>query len=97
MSSMVLTDSRYTQNSVWSHERQKKALIISPRLEQVIVDLRARIQEMFITMLSDNVEAREQQPDGTYVCLTPEENAPLNSQEYFFDAAYAAAENNNFR
>ena len=61
------------------------------------VDLRARIQEMFITMLSDNVEAREQQPDGTYVCLTPEENAPLNSQEYFFDAAYAAAENNNFR
>ena len=61
------------------------------------VDLRARIQEMFITMLSDNVKAREQQPDGTYVCLTPEENAPLNSQEYFFDAAYAAAENNNFR
>ena len=61
------------------------------------VDLRARIQEMFITMLSDNVKAREQQPDGTYVCLTPEENAPLNSQEFFFDAAYAAAENNNFR
>ncbi len=61
------------------------------------VDLRARIQEMFITMLSDNVKAREQQPDGTYVCLTPEENTPLNSQEYFFDAAYAAAENNNFR
>ena len=61
------------------------------------VDLRARIQEMFITMISDNVKAREQQPDGTYVCLTPEENAPLNSQEYFFDAAYAAAENNNFR
>ena len=59
------------------------------------VDLRARIQEMFITMLSDNVKAREQQPDGTYVRLTPEENAPLNSQEYFFDAAYAAAENNN--
>ena len=61
------------------------------------VDLRARIQEMFITMLSDNVKAREQRPDGTYVRLTPEENAPLNSQEYFFDAAYAAAENNNFR
>ena len=61
------------------------------------VDLRSRIQEMFITMLSDNVKAREQQPDGSYVCLTPEENAPLNSQEYFFDAAYAAAENNNFR
>ena len=35
------------------------------------VDLRSRIQEMFITMLSDNVKAREQQPDGSYVCLTP--------------------------
>ena len=61
------------------------------------VDLKARIQEMFITMLSDNVKAREQHPDGTYICLTPEENAPLNSQEYFFDSAYAAAKNNNFR
>ena len=61
------------------------------------VDLRARIQEMFITMLSDNVKAREQRPDGTYICLTPEENAPLNSQEYFFEAAYASAENKNFR
>lgn len=61
------------------------------------VDLKARIQEMFITMLSDNVKAREQQPDGSYVRLTPEENAPLNSQEFFFDMAYAAAENKNFR
>ena len=61
------------------------------------IDLKARIQEMFITMLSDNVKAREQRPDGTYICLTPEENAPLNSQEYFFEAAYASAENKNFR
>lgn len=60
-------------------------------------DLKARIQEMFITMLSDNVKAREQQTDGIYIRLTPDENAPLNSQEYFFDAAYAAAENNDFR
>ena len=52
---------------------------------------------MFITMLSDNVKAREQRPNGTYIRLTPEDNAPLNSQEYFFDAAYAAAENNYFR
>lgn len=61
------------------------------------VDLKSRIQEMFITMLSDNVKAREQMADGSYVQMMPEDNAPLNSQELFFEEAYAAAENKNFR
>lgn len=51
--------------------------------------LKARIRYMFDTMLSDNVKARVQQPDGTYVI--PHSDAPyLNSQEKFFDDAYAA-------
>ena len=66
-------------------------MIISPRLEQVIVDLRARIQEMFITMLSDNVKAREQQPDGTYT-REPAQEPLINSQEYFYEQAYEALE-----
>lgn len=77
-----------TRNTTWRVE-------VAVSIEDV--DLRARIQEMFITMLSDNVKARGAAAGHTYVCLTPEENAPLNSQEYFFDAAYAAAENNYFR
>ena len=49
------------------------------------VDLRARIQEMFITMLSDNVKAREQQPDGTYVKVRPAEGQPpVDSQMAMF-------------
>lgn len=61
------------------------------------VDLKSRVQEMFITMLSDNVKAREQMEDGSYVQMMPEDNAPLNSQELFFEASYAAAECRNFR
>lgn len=53
--------------------------------------LKLRIREMFITMLSDNVKGRVQQPDGSY-CLPKEVDTPLNSQEYFFEEAYIAAE-----
>lgn len=53
--------------------------------------LKLRIREMFITMLSDNVKGRVQQPDGSY-CLPKEVETPLNSQEYFFEESYIAAE-----
>ena len=46
-------------------------------------DIRARILDMFDTMLRDNVQAREMGADGLYRRLTPGKNAPLNSQEYF--------------
>lgn len=52
--------------------------------------LKCRVREMFITMLSDNVKARVQQPDGTYR-LPKYVESPLNSQEYFFAEAYEAA------
>lgn len=45
-------------------------------------DLRMQIQEMFITMLADNVQARELQSDGSYVRLETGDT-PLNSQEFF--------------
>ena len=45
---------------------------------------------MLRTMLADNVKARTQMPDGTYKIL-PSDREPLNSQEKFFDDAYAAA------
>lgn len=52
--------------------------------------IKRRIREMMITLLSDNVLARIQQPDGKYkLCENAE--TPFNSQEYFFDEAYAAA------
>ena len=53
-------------------------------------DIRARILAMFDTMLHDNVQAREMGADGQYRRLTPGEDAPLSSQEYFFKQAYEA-------
>ena len=52
--------------------------------------LKLRLKEMFGLMLSDNVKAREQQPDGTYKKVQPGDTA-LNSQELFYQIAYEAA------
>ena len=52
--------------------------------------LKLRLKEMFGLMLSDNVKAREQQPDGIYKKVQPGDTA-LNSQELFYQIAYEAA------
>lgn len=50
-------------------------------------DIQSLINEMFITMLSDNCQARELQADGNYKRILAE-STELNSQEYFFEQAY---------
>lgn len=52
-------------------------------------ELKKRLREMFVTLLSDNVLARIQQPDGQYK-LQENVETPLNSQEYFYEEAYQA-------
>ena len=52
--------------------------------------IKARIRQMFEIMFSDNVKARVQQTDGTYI-IPPSDKPPLNSQEYFYDEEYSAA------
>lgn len=49
-------------------------------------ELRGQLSEMFVTMLCDNQQARELQSDGSYIRVQTED-APLNSQEWFFDQA----------
>lgn len=49
-------------------------------------ELKTQLEEMFITMLSDNQQAREMQNDGNYVRVQAGDT-PLNSQEYFFEQA----------
>ncbi len=55
-------------------------------------DIKVRILEMFSVMMSDNVKARIQNPDGTYTKrsnIEPnEEEETMNSQEYFYQQAY---------
>ena len=50
-------------------------------------DIRMQIQEMFVTMLSDNRKARTMNNKGIYK-IEPSDNAPLNSQEVFLQQAY---------
>ena len=50
--------------------------------------LKCRIREMFLTMMSDNVKARVQQPDGSYR-IEPDGDSSLNAQETLFEEAYA--------
>lgn len=50
-------------------------------------DIRMDIQEMFVTMLSDNRKARTMNNKGNYK-IEPSDNAPLNSQEVFLEQAY---------
>ena len=50
-------------------------------------DIRMQIQEMFVTMLSDNRKARIMNNKGNYK-IEPSDNALLNSQEVFLQQAY---------
>lgn len=52
--------------------------------------LKTRIRKMFSVMLSDNVKAKRQMPNGTYE-TQKNDIPPLNSQEKFFDDAYEAS------
>lgn len=49
--------------------------------------LKAKLQEMFDLMLRDNVQAREEGPDGIYVRVR-NDLPPVNSQELFYEQAY---------
>ena len=53
-------------------------------------DIRMQIQEMFVTMLSDNRKARKMNSKGNYK-IEESDNAPLNSQEVFLQQAYVNA------
>ena len=57
-------------------------------------DIKMQLIEMFITMLSDNVKAREEDHNGNYK-IPKNQETPLNSQEFFYKQAYLNAENVN--
>ena len=54
-------------------------------------DIKHRILDMFDVMMTDNIKARVQQPDGTYT-REPAQEPLINSQEYFYEQAYEALE-----
>ena len=54
-------------------------------------DCKARLVRIFDTIWHDNVQAREQQPDGNYRRRYPGVNTPVSSQNWLYDEAYRMA------
>lgn len=65
----------------------RRVEVAAPVLNESI---RKRITDYFNTQLSDNIKAREQQPDGTYKRVSSE-GVPVDSQKMFFAEAYENA------
>lgn len=53
-------------------------------------EIKMQLIEMFITMLSDNRKAREEDNKGNYK-IPKNQETPLNSQEFFYEQAYKNA------
>lgn len=68
---------------------EKRVEVAAPILDERIAN---RVCEMFNTMFSDNVKARELCPDGQYRRVSNAGKVPLNSQSYFYEQAYKLAE-----
>ncbi|MBE5768206.1 MAG: polyphosphate kinase 1 [Clostridiales bacterium] len=58
--------------------------ILAPKLKK-------RIDAMFDLMWKDNVQARDQQPDGSYTRRYPGTDNPVSSQNLLYDEAYRQA------
>lgn len=65
----------------------RRVEVAAPILDEHI---RMRLLDRFEMMLRDNVQAREMQPDGSYLRREPGEEAPLSAQEAFYQQAYDA-------
>ncbi len=69
---------------------ERRVEVAAPLLDRRLAD---RAVEIFNTCLRDNVKAREQDSNGIYHHVERHEGeAPLNSQIYFYEQAYKAAE-----
>lgn len=65
----------------------RRVEVAAPVLDE---NLKERLAAMFSTLLSDNVKARQEEPDGTYTRVVNAED-PVNAQETFYAQAYGAA------
>lgn len=66
----------------------RRVEVATPILDK---DVKARIERIFDVIWRDNVQAREQQPDGSYKRRYPGEQPALSSQNWLYDEAYRMA------
>ena len=66
----------------------RRVEVATPILDK---DLKARVAEIFDVLWHDNVQARDQQPDGSYARRFPGTDKPLSAQNWLYDDAYRRA------
>ena len=79
----------YISSADWmTRNTLRRVEVAAPILDE---DCKARIEGIFDVIWRDNVQAREQQPDGNYRRRFPGAQMPLSSQNWLYDEAYRMA------
>ena len=79
----------YIASADWmTRNTLRRVEVATPILAQ---ESKARIEHMFDVMWRDNVQARDQQPDGSYIRRYPGAKPALSSQNWLYDEAYRKA------
>ncbi|MBQ4580512.1 MAG: polyphosphate kinase 1 [Clostridia bacterium] len=83
-------DARYYISSAdWmTRNTLRRVEVATPILDD---GCKARLDRIFDVIWRDNVQAREQQPDGNYRRRYPGVNTPVSSQNWLYDEAYRMA------
>ena len=83
-------DARYFISSAdWmTRNTLRRVEVATPILDE---DAKVRLDRIFDVIWRDNVQAREQQPDGSYARRYPSGQAALSSQNWLYDEAYRMA------
>lgn len=82
----------YIASADWmTRNTLRRVEVATPILDD---SLKARIEEIFDIIWRDNVQAREQQPDGSYRRRMPGAEQALSSQNWLYDDAYRRAVEN---
>ena len=79
----------YIASADWmTRNTLRRVEVATPILQD---DVKRRIDHIFDVMWHDNVQARDQQPDGSYTRRYPGTQTPLASQNVLYDEAYRMA------
>ena len=83
---------QYISSADWmTRNTLRRVEVAAPILDE---GCKARIERIFDVIWRDNVQAREQQPDGNYRRRYPGVNTPVSSQNWLYDEAYRMASRN---
>lgn len=79
----------YISSADWmTRNTLRRVEVATPILD---ADAKARLERIFDMIWRDNVQAREQQPDGSYKRRYPAGQTALSSQNWLYDEAYRMA------